>query len=75
MKFPITFFIFLILISFPIGYGRTMSADEYLNITLVDSSKDIPVTLGNPTIITHQIGGITGWIDIVGWKEMIRENG
>jgi hypothetical protein len=77
MKFLFTFLIFIILIlTDPIAYGKTMSADDYLNITLIDSAKDIPVTLGYPNaVIKHQSGSITGWIDIVGWKEMIRENG
>lgn len=76
MKFQFIFLIFMILISqIPIGYGKTMSADDYLNITLVDSAKDIPVTSGHPNVIKQESRNIEGWIDIVGWKDMIRENG
>lgn len=76
MKFLFTFFIFIIFIStYPIGYGKTMSADDYLNISLIETAKDIPVTSGNQNANVQQSGSIIGWIDVVGWKEMIRENG
>lgn len=52
-----------------------MSTDDYLNITLVDSSKDIPATSGTPNVTMQGSGNFRGWIDVVGWKEMVRENG
>lgn len=72
MKLQLLFFIFIFIST---GYSKTMSVDDYLNITLVDSSKDIPATPGKPNITMQGSGNFRGWVDIVGWKEMIRENG
>jgi hypothetical protein len=68
------FILFLVIFISPVS-AKTFSADDMLNITLVDSAGDIPVTSGNPNITMQASGNFRGWVDIIGWKEMIRENG
>lgn len=49
--------------------------NELFNTKFVDSVYDLPDSAGIPDINRQTSGIIHGWVDIVGFKEMIRENG
>ncbi len=56
----------------------TASAGFWENLTetkYADTIQDLPSTDGNPDKVLQKSGHIEGWIDIVGYRQMVRDGG
>lgn len=48
---------------------------EILNEQYIDDIKELPYSLGNPQIDWQEKGNIKAWVDIVGWKNLSKDEG
>lgn len=71
MRFIVLCLLFLIPTTFAADKGIFYILDE----KFIDNINELPDSAGNPDKHIQKSGNIEGWIDIVGFNKMMRENG
>lgn len=63
----------LVIIMLP-QIASASSIFDILNEPYIDSINELPYSIGNPSVNWQQSTNIKGWIDIVGWNNLSKDN-